>query len=213
MQQSYYQKHTRRERSGAFPAGFILALIAGLIIFGIGFWTNFHNSFPNGTLIALVFLFAFFGTPFLAGLIGTLSTSRVDTGIAAGVWNGLFVGIFMGVYIFLLLENNAPIKISPQVIKQVQDQLAQGGIQISVQTLQFGSGYPTSYTGIVITDLLLLLVWLGLGALLGLIGALIGKIFAPGNTHISDQPDTNLQEAPLQENGEAPLLRVEMASS
>ncbi|GHO89309.1 hypothetical protein [Dictyobacter formicarum] len=179
MQQSYYQSYTRRERSRAFPAGFILALIAGLIIFGIGFWTNFRNNVTYNTWLELVLLFAFIGTPFLAGLIGTLSTSRIDTGIAAGAWNGFFVGIFMGIYIFLVLENNVPINISPEMIKQVQDFLAHGGVQISVQTLQIGNSYPTSYTGIMQVDLLLLVPWLGLGAILGLLGALIGKIFAP----------------------------------
>ncbi|GCE08331.1 hypothetical protein [Dictyobacter aurantiacus] len=179
MQHSYYQSHTRRERSRAFPSGFILALIAGLIIFGIGFWTNFQNNVTTTTWIGLVFLVAFIGTPFLAGMIGTLSTSRIDTGMAAGVWNGLFVGIFMGVYQFLVLENNVPTKVAPDIIKQVQDFLAQGGIQISVQTLQVGNSAPTSYVGIVLVDLVLLVLWLGLGALLGLLGALIGKIFAP----------------------------------
>lgn len=179
MQQSYYQSYTRRERSRAFPSGFILALIAGLVIFGVGFWTNFQNNIASTTWIELVFLFAFIGTPFLAGMIGTLSTSRIDTGMAAGTWNGFFVGIFMGVYIFLVLENNMPTKIAPDIIKQIQGFLAQGGIQITVQTLQISNSAPTSYTGIVLVDLILLIPWLGLGALLGLIGALIGKIFAP----------------------------------
>lgn len=179
MQQAYYRNLSQRGRGAAFGAGFILALIAGLIIFGIGFWTGFHNITFNSMLIPLALIVAFIGAPFLAGLIGTLSSGRIDTGIAAGVWEGLFVGIFVEIYLFIWLQSNAPLQISPEVIKQIQDQLAQGGIQISIQSLQIGSTQPLVYPNMLMADLLLLAIWIGLGTPIAFIGALIGKIFAP----------------------------------
>ncbi|GCE31466.1 hypothetical protein KDA_69500 [Dictyobacter alpinus] len=180
MQHSYYQSAAIHRRSNiALTSGLTLAMIAGLVIFGIGFWTDFHNFPSNNAIPAVAFLIALFGTPFLAGLIGTLGSGRVDTGSGAGVWTGFIVGLFLGIYVYIFSLFNPPIIVSPQLLQQLHDQLAQRGILISIQSIQINLGPQLPITTILIIDALIMIIWIGINTLIATIGALIGKIFSP----------------------------------
>lgn len=180
MQQTYYKKSVSYHRSNiALTSGLTMAMIAGLIIFGIGFWTDFHNFPATNSVPGIAFLFAIFGTPFLAGLLGTLGSGRVDTGAGAGGWTGFIIGLFLGIYIYIFSLFNPPITVSPEVLQQIHDQLAQRGILISVQSIHINIGFQMPITTILLVGAALIIIWIGIGTLIGTLGALIGKIFVP----------------------------------
>ena len=180
MQQSYYRSaRVHRKSNIALTSGLTLAMIAGLIIFGIGFWTDFHNFPATNMIPGWAFLFAIFGTPFLAGLLGTLGSGRVDTGSGAGGWTGFIIGLFLSIYIYIFSLFNPPITVSPQILQQIHDQLAQHGILISLQSVQINIGSQLPITTILLVAAVLIVIWIGLGTLIGTLGALIGKIFSP----------------------------------
>jgi hypothetical protein len=165
-----------RRRSGiAFSSGFLLSIFAAIIIFGIGVLTNFRSIQGNTVLIWMV-LIALFVTPFLAGLVGTIRSGRIGTGTLAALWDGFLVGIFISIYILLLYLINTPTMPSATMLKQIQTQLAQDGIHVSLQpaTVQ-----QFALIGLLILDGFLVALLMGLAAMLGVVGSIIGKIFSP----------------------------------
>lgn len=117
------------------------------------------------------------GTPLLAGLVGTLRSGHLGTGTLSGLWSGFLVGLCLAIYIIILYLTNAPTQVSPESARQAQNVLAQQGIQISMQSIQANAMRQVGLTGLVIADVILVLLWLGIGAVLGVIGGAIGKIF------------------------------------
>jgi hypothetical protein len=170
----------RRKRGIATTSGLSLAILGAIIIFGIGIISGFHSI--SGTsefsqVAAWLILFALFGTPLLAGLVGTLRSGHLGTGTLSGLWSGFLVGLCLAIYIIILYLTNAPTQVSPESARQAQNVLAQQGIQISMQSIQANAMRRVSLTGLVIADVILVLLWLGIGAVLGVIGGAIGKIF------------------------------------
>ena len=163
-----------RRRGVAFSTGIIFALLAAIIIFGFGALTGFRTGAATNPLWGWAWVFALFATPLLAGLVGTLRSSRVGSGTLAGLWDGLFVGLWIVAYIMIVYYLTASQAGSnlDAAIKQVQDQMAQRGASVTITR-------DTILTSLIIADVLLVIIFLGIGTLLGLIGALIGKAFAP----------------------------------
>src|SRR5215469_16655917 len=159
-----------RRRGVAFGTGIIFAIIAAIIIFGFGALNGFHTNTAANPLWNWALIFAFFATPLLAGFVGALRSSRIGSGTLAGLWDGLFVGIWIAAYImivYFLAGSNLD-----ATIKQVQDQMARQGTSVTITR-------DTILASLIVADVLLVVIFLGIGTLLGLIGALIGKPFAP----------------------------------
>src|SRR5215469_689076 len=159
-----------RRRGVAFSTVFIFALIAAIVIFGFGALNGFRTSTAANPLWGWALLFALFATPLLAGFVGALRSSRIGSGTLAGLWDGLFVGLWIAAYImivYFLAGSNLD-----ATIKQIQDQMAQRGASVTITR-------ETILTSLIVADVLLVIIFLAIGTLLGLIGALIGKAFAP----------------------------------
>jgi len=110
----------------------------------------------------------------LAGFVGALRSSRIGSGTLAGLWDGLFVGLWIAAYIMIvyyLAVSQAGSNLDA-TIKQVQDQMAQRGASVTITR-------DTILASLIVADVLLVIIFLGIGTMLGLIGALIGKAFAP----------------------------------
>lgn len=170
----------RRKRGIATTSGLSLAILGAIIIFGIGIISGFHSisgTSEFGQVAAWLILFALFGTPLLAGFVGTLRSGRLGTGTLSGLWNGFLVGLCLAIYIIILYLTNAPSQVSPDSARQAQEALAQQGVQVSLQSIQANATRQVGLTGLVIADAILVLLWLGIGAVLGVIGGAIGKIF------------------------------------
>lgn len=165
----------RRRRGIAFSSGFLLSIFAAIVIFGIGVLTNFQ-SIQGNTILIWMLLIALLATPFLAGLVGTIRSGRVGTGTIAALWDGFLVGIFISIYILLLYETNTPPPPSAATLQQIQSQLGLLGIKLPLQSV---SAQQIALIGILILNGVLILLQLGLATILGVIGSLIGKIFAP----------------------------------
>jgi len=163
-----------RRRGVAFSTGFIFALIAAIVIFGFGVLTSFRTSTTANPLWGWAWIFALFATPLLAGFVGMLRSSRIGSGTLAGLWDGLFVGLWIAAYIMIVyyLAVSQPGSNLDATIKQVQDQMAQRGASVTITR-------DTILASLIVTDVLLVVIFLGIGTLLGLIGALIGRVFAP----------------------------------
>ena len=165
-----------RRRSGiAFSSGLLLSVFAAIVIFGIGVLTSFRSIQGNTTLIYML-LIALLAIPFLAGLIGTIRSGRMGTGTVAALWGGFLVGVYISIYILLLYLINTPPPPSATTLQQIQTQLAQWGVYLPLQSV------PAQRIGLIsilTLDGVLIIVQLGLSTILGFIGSLIGKIFAP----------------------------------
>jgi len=154
----------------AFSTGIIFALIAAIIIFGFGALNGFRTGMTANPLWGWAWIFALFATPLLAGFVGALRSSRIGSGTLAGLWDGLFVGLWIAAYImivYFLAGSNLD-----ATIKQIQDQMAQRGASVTITR-------ETILTSLIVADVLLVIIFLAIGTLLGLIGAFIGKAFAP----------------------------------
>ena len=159
-----------RRRGVAFSTGIIFALIAAIIIFGFGALNGFRTGMTANPLWGWAWIFALFATPLLAGFVGALRSSRIGSGTLAGLWDGLFVGLWIAAFImivYFLAGSNLD-----AAIKQIQDQMARQGTSVTITR-------DTILTSLIVADVLLVIIFLGIGTLLGLIGALIGKPFAP----------------------------------
>lgn len=195
----------RRKRGIATTSGLSLAILGAIIIFGIGIISGFHSisgTSKFGQVAVWLILFALFGTPLLAGFVGTLRSGRLGTGTLSGLWNGFLVGLCLAIYIIVLYLTNAPTQVSPESARQAQEALAQQGVQVSLQSIQANATRQVGLTGLVIADVILILLWLGIGAVLGVIGGAIGKIFVhqPRDYIIpAVAPAPHYDETPLQE--------------
>ena len=162
-----------RRRGRAFSTAIIFAILAAIVIFGYGVITGFRGNTNMGQLWGWALLAAFFATPLLAGFVGTLRSGRVGTGTLAGLWDGFFVGIWLSAYVlisyFLTTSNSSSFNAA---IQQANARLAQQGVHMT-----FTQGGILTF--LIIADVILIILFLGIGAVLGVIGALIGKIFAP----------------------------------
>jgi hypothetical protein len=159
-----------RRRGVAFSTGIIFALIAAIVIFGSGALNGFRTGTLANQLWGWAWIFALFATPLLAGFVGALRSSRIGSGTLAGLWDGLFVGLWIAAYlviVYYLAGSNLD-----AFIKQLQDQMVQRGTSVTIIR-------DTLLAQLIIADVLLVIIFLGIGTLLGLIGALIGKPFAP----------------------------------
>ena len=158
-----------RRRGVAFSTGIIFAIIAAIVIFGFGALNGFGTSTAANPLWGWALLFALFATPLLAGFVGALRSSRIGSGTLAGLWDGLFVGLWIAAYIlivYFLAGSNLD-----KAIQQVQAQMAQQGTPVTITRDRL-------LASLIIADVLLVIVFLVIGTLLGLIGALLGKPFA-----------------------------------
>jgi len=163
-----------RRRGVAFSTGIIFALIAAIVIFGFGALNGFSTGTTTNPLWGWALVLALFATPLLAGFVGALRSSRIGSGTLAGLWDGLFVGLWIAAYIMIvyyLAVSQAGSNLDA-AIKQVQDQMARQGASFTITR-------DTILTFLIVADVLLVIIFLGIGTLLGLIGALIGKAFAP----------------------------------
>lgn len=170
----------RQKRGIALSGGSILGLIGGILILAAGLYSGFHNvssTSPQASLVTILLLVGLLGTPLLAGLIGALRSGRFGTGVLSGLWDGFLTAIFLDTYIVILYFLNPPTAPSAQSVQQAQSILAQYNINVSSQSIQNMSSPQTTLTAVIFAGLVLLIIWLGVGAFLGVIGAAIGKIF------------------------------------
>ena len=170
----------RQKRGIALSSGGILGLIGGILILVAGIYSGFHNvpsTSPQAGLVTILILVGLLGTPLLAGLIGTVRSGRFGTGVLSGLWDGFLAAIFLDIYIVILYFLNPPTAPSAQSVQQAQSILTQYGINVSSQSIQNVSSPQSTLMAVIFAGLVLLIVWLGVGAFLGIIGAAIGKIF------------------------------------
>ncbi len=168
--QTTYPPIRRGTGGTAFVYGLIFGVISAAILFAVGSITQFKTQFTGYNDTATGFIVALFVTPLLAGFLATLRTGRITTGTMAGLWTGFFAGLATGGYILLAYLVFHPINQGD--VRSLLDRMAQNGIHI-----------PLNNSNVITTSILLVLaVTLALlitGVILGLLAALIGKVFAP----------------------------------
>jgi MFS family permease len=190
----------RHKRGIAFTSGGILGLIAGIIILGVGILNGVLGMTPlssNANVFSWLLIGAFFGAPLLGALIGTLRSGRFGTGVLSGLWGGFLVAIFLDILIFILYFVKAPAPPSSQTVHQTQSILSQYGLNVSAQALQSATSPQATLVGIIFAAAVMIVVWLGIGAFLGIIGGAIGKIFVHHpRDYVLETPKPTLGRSP-----------------
>ncbi len=165
-----------RRKGVAISTGFILALLAAIVLFAYGYLYSFPMRPVMNTAWGIGLPSVLFGSMLVAGFVGTLRSGRIGAGTLAGLWAGIFVGLFSAIYIvavyYLTISTPNGAATLDQVIQQANQMMTQRGLPATVTR----NGILTF---LIILDVILVIGMLIVGTVLGLIGALIGKIFAP----------------------------------